>query len=150
VARHVGRFIAKASCFVEAEVTEYVSAHIVGVCVTPQFRGQAVAEALVNAVIWWAQEEACADRIRLFVMQTNDRAAAFYQRIGFVPTGATMAYPPNPTYTEHEMEHHGDHWPIRSCRCSGWSCPTRCTVMPLGERGPGRMRLFTDGSLRRG
>jgi ribosomal protein S18 acetylase RimI-like enzyme len=109
VAVHAGRFIAKASCFVEAEVTEYVSAHIVGVYVTPQFRGQAVAEALVNAVIRWAQEEACADRIRLFVMQSNDRAAAFYRRIGFVPTGATMAYPPNPTYTEHEMEYHGDH-----------------------------------------
>jgi ribosomal protein S18 acetylase RimI-like enzyme len=109
VAVRAGRLIAKASCLVESEVTEYVSAHIVGVYVTPQFRGHGVAEALVTAVIRWAQEEPHADRIRLFVMQTNDRAAAFYRRIGFVPTGATMAYPPNPTYTEHEMEYHGDH-----------------------------------------
>ncbi|MEV8517274.1 GNAT family N-acetyltransferase [Dactylosporangium sp. NPDC051484] len=108
VAVHAGRFVAKASCFVESDVSEYVSAHIVGVYVTPRFRAQGVADALMAAVIRWAQEEPHADRIRLFVIETNDRAAAFYRRIGFVPTGVTMAYPPNPAYTEHEMEYHRD------------------------------------------
>lgn len=108
VAVCAGRFVAKAACFVESDVTEYVSAHIVGVYVTPQLRGEGVADALMAAVIGWAQEEAHADRIRLFVMQTNDRASAFYRRIGFVPTGATMAYPPNPAYSEHEMEYQGN------------------------------------------
>jgi ribosomal protein S18 acetylase RimI-like enzyme len=108
VAVRDGRFIGKASCFVETGVTEYVSAHIVGVYVTPQFRGTGVAEALVTAVIRWAQDEPRADRIRLFVIETNDRATAFYRRIGFVPTGATMAYPPNPSYTEHEFAYSGE------------------------------------------
>jgi ribosomal protein S18 acetylase RimI-like enzyme len=107
VAVCAGRFVAKASCFAEPDVTDYVSAHIVGVYVTPPSRGEGVADALMTAVISWAQDEAHADRIRLFVMQTNDRAAGFYRRIGFVPTGATMAYPPDPAYSEHEMEYRG-------------------------------------------
>ena len=109
VAERDGSFIGKASCFLEEEITEYVSAHIVGVYVTARFRGQGVAEAVVTGVIQWSKEERRADRIGLFVMETNDRAAAFYRRIGFVPTGATMAYPPNPAYTEHEMEYRGGH-----------------------------------------
>jgi ribosomal protein S18 acetylase RimI-like enzyme len=47
------------------------------------------------------------DRIRLFVTQTNVRAAAFYRRIGFVPTGVTIAYPPDPSYVEAELEYRG-------------------------------------------
>lgn len=105
VAMHAGMFIGKASCFVEPEITKYVSAHVVGVYVTPQFRGQPVAEALMVAVLRWAREQAAAVRIRLFVLDTNDRAAAFYRRVGFVPTGATVAWPPNPAFTEHEMEY---------------------------------------------
>ncbi|MDT5026581.1 MAG: hypothetical protein QOE61_3007 [Micromonosporaceae bacterium] len=109
VAGQAGTFIGKAGCFLEEEITEYVSAHIVGVYVTAQLRGQGVAEAVVTGVIQWAKQERRADRIRLLVMETNDRAAAFYRRIGFVPTGATMAYPPDPAYTEHEMEYRGGH-----------------------------------------
>jgi ribosomal protein S18 acetylase RimI-like enzyme len=105
VAIRAERFVAKASCFVESDITQYVSAHVVGVYVTPQSRAEGVADALLAAVIGWAQDEAHANRIRLFVMQTNDRAVAFYRRIGFVTTGATMAYPPDPTYSEHEMEY---------------------------------------------
>jgi ribosomal protein S18 acetylase RimI-like enzyme len=108
VAVHAGTFIGKASCFIETEITEYVSAHIVGVYVTPRFRGHGVADALMAAVMRWAREEPGAARIRLFVLETNDRAAAFYRRTGFVPTGATMAYPPNPAYREHEMEYRAD------------------------------------------
>lgn len=47
VAVHDDTFVGKMSCFVEAEITEYVSAHVVGVYVTPRFRGQRVAEALM-------------------------------------------------------------------------------------------------------
>jgi ribosomal protein S18 acetylase RimI-like enzyme len=102
-----GRLVAKAGCFIEPDVTEHVTAHIVGVYVTPEFRGEGVAETLLTAVIDWARHEAHADRIRLFVTQTNGRAAAFYRRIGFALTGATMAYPPNPDYFENEMEYQG-------------------------------------------
>jgi ribosomal protein S18 acetylase RimI-like enzyme len=105
VAVHHGTFIGKAGCFVEPDITEYVSAQVGGVYVTPRFRGQPVGEALMVAILRWAREEAGAARIRLFVMETNDRAAAFYQRVGFVPTGTTMNYPPNPAFTEQEMEY---------------------------------------------
>lgn len=87
------------------EITEYESAHVVGVYVTPRLRGQGVAEAVMAAVLDWAGEELQAARIRLFVMESNTRAAAFHRRIGFVPTGAEVAYPPNPVYTEHELEY---------------------------------------------
>jgi GNAT superfamily N-acetyltransferase len=108
VAVHGGRFIGTAGCFVEPEVTAYVSAHVVGVYVTPSWRGRGVAERLMAAILGWAREEAGATRVRLFVMATNDRAVALYRRVGFVPTGATMAYPPNPAMIEHEMEYRAD------------------------------------------
>jgi ribosomal protein S18 acetylase RimI-like enzyme len=107
VAVHAGRFVGKATCLVEPDVIDHVSAHIVGVYVTPQFRGHGVAEALFAAAIRWARHEVHADRVRLYVMETNERAAAFYRRIGFVATGASMPYPPNPAYTEREMEYRG-------------------------------------------
>lgn len=105
VAAADGRFVGMATCLIEDEVTDHVAAHVVGVYVTPQWRGTGVAEELMTAAIDWADQEAYADRIRLFVMETNDRAAAFYRRIGFVTTGNTMDYPPDPSYQEHEMEY---------------------------------------------
>jgi RimJ/RimL family protein N-acetyltransferase len=51
-------------------------------------------------MIRWARAEPGADRIRLFVRDDNERAAACYRRLGFVFTGASLAYPPDPTYTE--------------------------------------------------
>lgn len=100
------RFVGKASCFVETDVADHVSAHVVGVYVSPEMRGTGLAEPLLGATIRWAHEDARADRIRLFVMETNLRAIAFYQRLGFIPTGATMPYPPDPTRTEIELKCH--------------------------------------------
>jgi ribosomal protein S18 acetylase RimI-like enzyme len=108
VAVHADAFVGKASCFVEQDITEFVSVHVVGVYVTPRFRGTGVAEAVVTAAIRFAQDEAGADRVRLFVTENNERAAAFYRRLGFAPTGVTMPYPPDPTYAEHEMVYKGD------------------------------------------
>ncbi|MBB5785600.1 GNAT family N-acetyltransferase [Jiangella mangrovi] len=105
VAEAEGRLVGKASCFVEGENADKVSGHVVGVYVTPQARGTGVAAALLSATVSWALTEARADRVRLFVIETNDRAAAFYRRIGFVATGRTMRYPPDPTYIEYEMEY---------------------------------------------
>ncbi|NEE00146.1 GNAT family N-acetyltransferase [Phytoactinopolyspora halotolerans] len=105
IARNDGRLAGMTSCFVEPEFTDYVSAHIVAVYVTPGFRGNGSATRLIEAVIAWAHDVAGADRIRLFVMEANERAEAFYRRIGFSRTGATMAYPPDPSFTEYEMEY---------------------------------------------
>jgi len=107
VAVHDGRFIGKASCFVDPEITIGRAAHMFGVYVTPIARGTGVAEAVVRAALRWAYEEVGADRVRLFVMETNERAAAFYRRLGFERTGHTMAYPPEPSYLEHEMQRRG-------------------------------------------
>lgn len=101
-------FVGMATGLVEDDTTGAQSpaaagAHVVGVYVTPQWRGTRVAEELVAAVVAWAEQDVRADRIRLFVMETNERAAAFYRRVGFVRTGNTMDYPPDPTYQEHEM-----------------------------------------------
>jgi ribosomal protein S18 acetylase RimI-like enzyme len=107
VAENDGSFVAKAAGFVETDITDHVSAHVVGVYTTPDWRGRRASDAVVSAVVAWARQDARADRIRLFVTETNDRAAAFYRRLGFRATGATMVYPPDPNYLEHEMEYHG-------------------------------------------
>jgi ribosomal protein S18 acetylase RimI-like enzyme len=108
VAAREDEFIGMASCFVE-ELEDYdgVSAHVVGVFVMPAYRGAGVADALMAAVVEWAGRELRADRIRLFVTETNTRADAFYRRIGFIHTGTTMPYPPDPSYAEHELEYRG-------------------------------------------
>lgn len=105
VAARGEKFVAKATGIVEQDVTDHVSAIIVGVYASPECRGTGIAEAVLTAVVRWAREDCHAGRIRLHVLDTNDRAAAFYRRIGFVPTGETIAYPPDPSHAEVEMEH---------------------------------------------
>lgn len=101
---HEGRLVGKASAFVEDDITDYVSVHIVGVYVTPAWRGRDdLAGRLIAAVADWGRADAKADRIRLFVTDGNDRAAAFYRRIGFERSGATLPYPNDPTIAEHEL-----------------------------------------------
>jgi GNAT superfamily N-acetyltransferase len=107
VAGRDGGFVAKASAFIETDVTDHVSGHVVGVYTTPRLRGHGVSETVVSAVIQWAMEEAHANRIRLFVTQGNDRAAAFYRRLGFVASGSTVPYPHDPTLSEQEMVYKG-------------------------------------------
>jgi len=60
--------------------------HLVGMWVAPQCRGQGVADQLVGAVCGLAKE-AGAVSVTLWVADANDRARAFYRRLGFVPTG---------------------------------------------------------------
>jgi RimJ/RimL family protein N-acetyltransferase len=103
VAIHDGRFIGKASCFLDPRVTDTRAGHLVGVYVTPAARGTGVADAVVVAALRWAYEEAGVEVVRLFVTEINPRAEAFYRRLGFERTGLEMAYPPDPTYLEHEM-----------------------------------------------
>ncbi|MET8678424.1 GNAT family N-acetyltransferase [Streptomyces sp. NPDC004647] len=77
--------------------------HIVSVYVRPEHRGTGVAEQLFRTAIDWAWEQTKAERIRLWVHGDNPRAQAFYRRLGFTPTGETMAFPPNPEELEYEM-----------------------------------------------
>jgi ribosomal protein S18 acetylase RimI-like enzyme len=101
VALDADEFVGKAGCFPEPDG----GAHVVGVYVTPRRRGTDVAETLVLAAVEWAQQAWSAQRIRLFVAGPNDRATAFYRRLGFVATGTTEPYPPDPSLVEYEMEY---------------------------------------------
>jgi GNAT superfamily N-acetyltransferase len=60
--------------------------HLMAMWVHPKIRGSGGADELVEAVIAWAQSEG-AKRVRLKVIQGNDRARRFYERMGFRATG---------------------------------------------------------------
>jgi ribosomal protein S18 acetylase RimI-like enzyme len=95
-----GAFVGMAACLLE----EDGSAHVVSVYVTPPWRGrEQVAERLVLAAIAWAHQEKHVETVRLHVTETNDRAIAFYRRLGFVETGDTVPYDNQPSLVEREM-----------------------------------------------
>ena len=71
---------------------------LVGMWVDPRARGLGVADALVEAVAGYASA-AGAPKLVLWVTEVNDRASAFYQRMGFSPTGARQ--PVRPTEPDH-------------------------------------------------
>ncbi|MEE1838461.1 GNAT family N-acetyltransferase [Streptomyces sp. JV190] len=86
------------------EAVDVHQAHVVGVFVRPGARGAGLAEALFRAGMDWAWSlaEPRIERVRLYVHEDNARAAAFYRRIGFVPTGRTVPMPGDPSAREIE------------------------------------------------
>ena len=60
--------------------------HLMAMWVHPAIRGSGGAGNLVSAVVGWAQSEG-AELVRLKVIEGNDRARHFYERMGFCPTG---------------------------------------------------------------
>ncbi|MFB6819031.1 GNAT family N-acetyltransferase [Streptomyces sp. NPDC056347] len=87
------------------EEVEVHQAHVVGVFVRPQARGAGLADELFRAATDWAWSLTGPriERVRLYVHEDNPRAAAFYRRIGFVPTGRTVPMPGDPS--AREIEH---------------------------------------------
>ncbi|WP_158864617.1 GNAT family N-acetyltransferase [Leifsonia sp. AG29] len=77
--------------------------HLVGVYVTPSFRGRehGMADALLDAVVDWASERS--DRLILEVHEQNAGAIRYYQRRGFSFTGRTLPYPLDRSARELEM-----------------------------------------------
>ena len=73
-------------------------AELVSMWVDPEARGSAVAVALVDAVIAWAEGP-----VELWVTQGNDRAIAFYRRVGFVETDDHQPLPSDPCKNEVRM-----------------------------------------------
>jgi ribosomal protein S18 acetylase RimI-like enzyme len=69
----------------------------------PGHRHLGVADALMGRAIEWAEEHA-AERVRLWVVQRNDEARAFYERWGFTPTGREIKYEPDPRLVEIQLE----------------------------------------------
>ncbi|MFD4908973.1 GNAT family N-acetyltransferase [Kitasatospora purpeofusca] len=80
------------------------TALLVGVWVHPEHRGRerGVTDRMLDAIVAWARETG-ARRLLLTVHEDNARAAAFYRRRGFEPTGGTKPYPLDPAARELEM-----------------------------------------------
>ncbi|MER5892082.1 GNAT family N-acetyltransferase [Streptomyces sp. NPDC001876] len=108
-----GRWVGTASVLVErpaqevrfGEAAEVDQAHVVGVFVRPEARGGGVADALFGAAVDWAWSLSAprVERVRLYVHEHNPRAAAFYRRFGFVPSGRTVPAPDDPAARELEF-----------------------------------------------
>ncbi|MGN6428336.1 MAG: GNAT family N-acetyltransferase [Leifsonia sp.] len=77
--------------------------HLVGVYVTPAFRGRehGMADALLEAVVAWARPRS--GRLLLEVHEHNAAAIRYYQRHGFAFTGRTQPYPLDRSTLEREM-----------------------------------------------
>jgi GNAT superfamily N-acetyltransferase len=90
------------------DVTVPGSWQLVGMWVEPDARGSGVADHLIEAVSEHARERS-ASCLTLWVTEINYRAIAFYQRIGFVPTGARQLV----------REDEPDHWEVQMIRHFG-------------------------------
>ncbi|MEU8437177.1 N-acetyltransferase [Streptomyces sp. NPDC029216] len=85
-------------------VVDTDQAHVVGVFVRPEQRGSGLTDALFEAALeWvWQREEPTLERARLFVHEDNERAAGFYRRFGFRPSGLVIPKPDDPAAKELE------------------------------------------------
>jgi GNAT superfamily N-acetyltransferase len=59
--------------------------------VSPESRGHGVADALTTELLTWSREQSF-KRLLLWVYDAAPRAAAFYRRAGFLPTGRTETF----------------------------------------------------------
>lgn len=71
----------------------------VALWVEPAARGQGVGRRLVQAVLDWAQWRG-ADRVELWVVNSNDAAQALYRRTGFMPAHLVQPVPWAPSFSE--------------------------------------------------
>lgn len=76
---------------------------LVGMWVSPAWRGRGVGRALIDAVCGWSARERGVGEVRLWVAAGNERAAAVYARCGFVATGARKPMPRRAGAEEIEM-----------------------------------------------
>lgn len=89
---------------VDGEVRGLVGGHrpngaeLVSMWVEPGARGSGVAEALVAAVVDWADGP-----LELWVTHGNDRAISFYRRMGFEETADVKPLPSDPCKNEVRM-----------------------------------------------
>jgi GNAT superfamily N-acetyltransferase len=74
-----------------------------GMYVTPEWRGSGVAASLVRAVRLWARELG-ATSVKLHVTNSETRARAFYVKMGFRDTGATITMHRDPSIVLSTME----------------------------------------------
>jgi ribosomal protein S18 acetylase RimI-like enzyme len=77
-------------------------AELLSMWVAPGQRRTGTGRLLVDAVEAWARRTG-AHTFQLMVTDTNLAAIAFYQRLGFTPTGHTEPYPNDPALSEYQL-----------------------------------------------
>lgn len=89
--------------FLDREI-ETTQGHVVGVFVREGRRGSGLAEDLFRAALEWAWslEEPALERVRLYVHERNERAQAFYRRMGFKESGVRVPLETDPSAQELE------------------------------------------------
>jgi len=92
------RWVGTMGAFVPDAAT---GALLVGVYVSPDFRGGAVTDAMLREVEAWASQRG--PTLSLHVHEKNARARAYYAKRGFAKTGATYRYVLNAQEREIEM-----------------------------------------------
>ncbi|WP_030300934.1 GNAT family N-acetyltransferase [Streptomyces katrae] len=107
-----GRWVGSVTVLVEEggtsdffeRVVEQTQGHVVGVFVRAEQRGTGVTDGLFAAALdWaWSLEGPALERVRLFVHEDNERAGAFYRRIGFRASGEVVPVPADPGAKEFE------------------------------------------------
>ena len=81
---------------------DLATVELVSMYVRPRARGRGVGEALVAAVIDWAGNRN-AERVHLWMTETNAPARALYERCGFTLTGERQPLPSDPSLGEVAM-----------------------------------------------
>ena len=77
--------------------------HLVGMWASPDVRGKDVARRLMADACALARQSG-AKTMTLWVTEVNDRARAFYRKVGFRPTGARqLVRPEEPDHWEEEL-----------------------------------------------
>ena len=98
-----GQCVGIAGGFRNVEDGYHADIDVFSMWVAPSHRGSGVADALVDAVLEWARDDARAEVVGLWVTRTNDRARRFYERLGFVETGDVQPLPWDPCVDEVRM-----------------------------------------------
>ncbi len=90
VVEREGELVAMAGVLGSTRVKMKHATFIWGVYVNPKYRGDRLAEALVNACVEWARAKGVSI-VRLTVVVDNHKAIACYERCGFEITGREVA-----------------------------------------------------------
>lgn len=72
----------------EGHIIETFGAHLVGVWLAPEYRGQSLAQRMIEHIMDWARSLGV-QQVRLYVHSENLRAQQAYAKAGFIPSAKT-------------------------------------------------------------